>query len=87
MRFGAGSEGRDLLVSNLDPLQGVVHAGLGLASQLVQQALTDVRASGQRIVPVCPYAAKFLKMHDEFDDITDPVTPEIRQCPAAALSR
>ncbi|WP_405477284.1 GNAT family N-acetyltransferase [Streptomyces sp. NBC_00009] len=55
------------------------YAGLGLASRLVQQALTDVRASGQRIVPVCPYVAKFLTKHDEFDDITDPVTPEIRQ--------
>ncbi|CAM5610374.1 hypothetical protein STENM36S_06834 [Streptomyces tendae] len=52
-------------------------AGQGLASQLVQQALVDVRASGMRIVPVCPYVAKFLKRHDEFADITDPVTPEV----------
>ncbi|MFC3572376.1 GNAT family N-acetyltransferase [Streptomyces yaanensis] len=54
-------------------------AGQGLASQLVQQALTDVRDAGKRIVPVCPYVAKFLKRHDEFGDITDPVTPEILQ--------
>ncbi|MFF2936314.1 GNAT family N-acetyltransferase [Streptomyces mirabilis] len=54
-------------------------AGQGLASVLVQQALTDVRASGKRIVPVCPYVAKFLKKHDEFADITDPVTPEVLQ--------
>jgi predicted GNAT family acetyltransferase len=52
-------------------------AGRGLAAQLVQQALTDVRESGKRIVPVCPYVAKFLKKHEEFADITDPVTPEI----------
>ncbi|MFJ3362206.1 GNAT family N-acetyltransferase [Streptomyces anthocyanicus] len=52
-------------------------AGQGLASQLVQQALVDVRASGMRIVPVCPYVAKFLKRHDVFADITDPVTPEV----------
>jgi predicted GNAT family acetyltransferase len=52
-------------------------AGRGLASVLVQQALTDVRRAGKRIVPVCPYVAKFLKKHDEFSDITDPVTPEI----------
>ncbi|MFF3905832.1 GNAT family N-acetyltransferase [Streptomyces sp. NPDC001848] len=52
-------------------------AGQGLASQLVQQALTDVRASGKRIVPVCPYVAKFLKKHEEFADITDPVTPDV----------
>ncbi|MGW5665858.1 GNAT family N-acetyltransferase [Streptomyces sp. NPDC003758] len=52
-------------------------AGQGLASQLVQQALTDVRASGKRIVPVCPYVAKFLKKHEEFADITDTVTPDV----------
>ncbi|MFF4760266.1 GNAT family N-acetyltransferase [Streptomyces sp. NPDC001292] len=52
-------------------------AGQGLASQLVQEALTDVRESGKRIVPVCPYVAKFLKRHEEFADITDPVTPDV----------
>ncbi|WP_327313375.1 GNAT family N-acetyltransferase [Streptomyces sp. NBC_01235] len=53
------------------------HAGRGLAAQLVQQALTDVRHSGKRIVPVCPYVAKYLRKHDEFADITDPVTPDL----------
>ncbi|MEU7501268.1 GNAT family N-acetyltransferase [Streptomyces griseofuscus] len=53
------------------------HAGQGLAGQLVEYALTDVRALGKRIVPVCPYVAKFLKKHEEFADITDEVTPEI----------
>ncbi|MCX2185748.1 N-acetyltransferase [Streptomyces sp. SKN60] len=53
------------------------YAGQGLASILVEQALNDVRATGKRIVPVCPYVAKFLKKHDEYADITDAVTPEI----------
>ncbi|MEV0185630.1 GNAT family N-acetyltransferase [Streptomyces sp. NPDC050625] len=53
------------------------HAGQGLAGQLVQQALADVRALGKRIVPVCPYVAKFLLKHEEFADITDPVTPDV----------
>ncbi|MFF8594207.1 GNAT family N-acetyltransferase [Streptomyces sp. NPDC015220] len=52
-------------------------AGRGLAAELVRQALADVRAQGMRIVPVCPYVAKYLTTHDEFDDITDPVTSEI----------
>ncbi|MGW1787848.1 GNAT family N-acetyltransferase [Streptomyces tubercidicus] len=52
-------------------------AGQGLASQLVREALTGVRKSGKRIVPVCPYVAKFLKRHEEFADITDPVTPDV----------
>ncbi|MEU9329922.1 GNAT family N-acetyltransferase [Streptomyces canus] len=53
------------------------HTGQGLGAQLVQQALADVRASGKRIVPVCPYVATFLKRHDEFANITDPVTPDV----------
>lgn len=61
-------------------------AGQGLASVLVQQALTDVRASGLRIVPVCPYVAKFLTKHTEFADITDPVTPEVLEWLEAARS-
>ena len=52
-------------------------AGQGRASRLVRQALADVRASGKRIVPVCPYVAKFLQKHQEFADITDPVTPDV----------
>ncbi|MFJ3307520.1 GNAT family N-acetyltransferase [Streptomyces sp. NPDC086549] len=52
-------------------------AGQGLASQLVQEALTDVRNSGKRIVPVCPYVTKFLTKHQEFADITDAVTPDV----------
>ncbi|WP_445525354.1 GNAT family N-acetyltransferase [Streptomyces cyslabdanicus] len=58
---------------------GEAFAGQGLAARLVQEALTDVRASGKRIVPVCPYVAKFLKKHEEFADITDPVTPDVLQ--------
>ncbi|MFJ7983802.1 GNAT family N-acetyltransferase [Streptomyces sp. NPDC096351] len=63
------------------------YAGRGLASVLVEQALTDVRASGMRIVPVCPYVAKFLKKHEEFADITDPVTPEVLEWLDGVLKR
>lgn len=63
------------------------YAGQGLAAVLVDQALTDVRAAGKRIVPVCPYVAKFLKKHEEFADVTDPVTPEIRHWLDAELAR
>ncbi|MEV7279422.1 GNAT family N-acetyltransferase [Streptomyces sp. NPDC093111] len=63
------------------------YAGQGLASILVENALNDVRASGLRIVPVCPYVAKFLKKHEEFADITDPVTPEVLSWLDAQLGR
>ncbi|MFE6774514.1 GNAT family N-acetyltransferase [Streptomyces sp. NPDC057702] len=51
-------------------------AGQGLAARLVREALDDVRATGRRVVPVCPYVATYLTRHEEYDDITDPVTPE-----------
>ncbi|MFD7619244.1 GNAT family N-acetyltransferase [Streptomyces sp. NPDC059802] len=63
------------------------HAGQGLAAILVEQALIDVRASGMRIVPVCPYVAKFLKKHQEFAEITDPVSPEVLTWLDAQLGR
>ncbi|MER6216205.1 MULTISPECIES: GNAT family N-acetyltransferase [unclassified Streptomyces] len=63
------------------------YAGQGLAAILVGQALSDVRASGKRIVPVCPYVAKFLTKHREFADITDPVTPEVLTWLDARLGR
>ncbi|MFF8994526.1 GNAT family N-acetyltransferase [Streptomyces sp. NPDC014983] len=64
---------------------GDAFAGQGLASRLVQQALTDVRDAGKRIVPVCPYVAGFLERHDEFADIADPVTPDVRHWLREAL--
>ncbi|GAA2807801.1 GNAT family N-acetyltransferase [Kitasatospora sp. CM 4170] len=61
------------------------YAGRGLASVLVREALTDVRATGRHLVPICPYVAKFLTKHDDFTDITDPVTPEVRHWLKAEL--
>ncbi|MFD9793506.1 GNAT family N-acetyltransferase [Streptomyces sp. NPDC059070] len=63
------------------------YAGQGLAAILVEQALGDVREAGMRIVPICPYVAKFLTKHTEFADITDPVTPEAREWLDARLGR
>ncbi|MGA8543654.1 MAG: GNAT family N-acetyltransferase [Mycobacterium sp.] len=51
--------------------------GRGLASILVEEALQATRADGKRVVAVCPMVAAFIKKHQEFRDITDPVTPEI----------
>ncbi|GAB3740741.1 GNAT family N-acetyltransferase [Microlunatus parietis] len=53
------------------------YAGQGLAGQLVQQALADTRAAGLRVVPVCTYVARYVKRHDEFADLADPVTDDI----------
>ncbi|TWV48841.1 N-acetyltransferase [Streptomyces misionensis] len=64
---------------------GDAFAGQGLAARLVEQALTDVRRAGKRVVPVCPYVASFLRKHEEFADIADPVTPDVRHWLRQAL--
>ncbi|MGZ0231540.1 GNAT family N-acetyltransferase [Streptomyces sp. CPS1] len=65
---------------------GDAFAGQGLAARLVEQAMTDVRQAGKRVVPVCPYVASFLRKHEEFADIADPVTPDVRHWLRQALS-
>lgn len=38
--------------------------GQGLAGKLAFEALTDAAASGDAIVPLCPYIAKYLQTHE-----------------------
>jgi uncharacterized protein len=38
--------------------------GQGLASILAKDALTDAAATGDAIVPLCPYIAKYLTTHE-----------------------
>jgi predicted GNAT family acetyltransferase len=52
--------------------------GRGLATILVEEALNAARDDGKRIVPVCSMVETVLKKHPEFDDITDPVTAEVK---------
>lgn len=53
--------------------------GRGLANILVGEALEATRADGKRVVAVCPMVAAFIRKHPQFQDIADPVTPEILQ--------
>ncbi|OBG28696.1 GNAT family N-acetyltransferase [Mycobacterium sp. 852002-51057_SCH5723018] len=59
--------------TEVDPAYG----GRGLASILIEEALTATRDEGKRIVPVCSMVVTVLKKHPEFDDITDPVTSDV----------
>jgi uncharacterized protein len=52
--------------------------GRGVATILVEEALTATRDEGKRIVPVCSMVESVLKKHPEFDDITDPVTADVQ---------
>ncbi|MGM1065118.1 GNAT family N-acetyltransferase [Saccharothrix sp. Mg75] len=59
--------------------------GRGLATALVAGALDDIRATGLRVVPVCPVFAAFLRRHPDRADIADPVHPELLRRLGAAL--
>lgn len=47
------------------------YKGQGLGSQLARAALDDVRASGLRLVPECPFIASYLERHPEYADLVD----------------
>ena len=56
---------------------GEKFGGKGLASQLIKTALTETGNAGLRIVPVCPFVAKFLDKHVDFGSDVDEVTPAV----------
>jgi predicted GNAT family acetyltransferase len=41
----------------------------GIGSELVQRALEDVRAKGEKVRPLCPFVAAYLRRHPDYDDI------------------
>ena len=53
--------------------------GRGLATILVDEALTESRDAGLRIVAVCPLVIAFVKTHHEFDDVLDPVNSDVKR--------
>jgi uncharacterized protein len=54
------------------------YEGQGLASELVQGALEDLRNRGLRLIPICPYVRSWLERHPEYADLVtaDPATPD-----------
>lgn len=43
--------------------------GQGLASELVAEALDDIRVRGKKVVPTCPYVARFIDKHPDYADL------------------
>jgi predicted GNAT family acetyltransferase len=43
--------------------------GTGTAGRLMTGLLELIRARGQKITPLCPYAVAFLKKHPEYADL------------------
>ncbi|UDY23710.1 GNAT family N-acetyltransferase [Nocardioides sp. Kera G14] len=66
-QYVPAGEDRDFTHTEVDD----AYEGQGLASQLVRFALDDVRTSGIRAIPHCPYVARWLHKHEGYEDITD----------------
>ena len=54
-----------LVHTDVDP----AFEGRGLGGRLVAGALDDIRARGLRVVPLCPFAAAYIRRHPEYADL------------------
>ena len=43
--------------------------GTGLGQMLVAGALDDVRGQGRRVRPICPFVAKYIARHPDYQDL------------------
>lgn len=43
--------------------------GRGIGSLLAKDALDDVRAKGLRVVARCPFIARYIREHPEYEDL------------------
>ena len=46
--------------------------GRGIASAIVKFALDDIRASGRRVIPACPFVAAYIARHPEYAAMVAP---------------
>lgn len=46
-------------------------AGQQLGSRLIRHALDDVRSKGAKLVPICPFVARFIDRYPEYADLID----------------
>jgi predicted GNAT family acetyltransferase len=53
--------------------------GRGLATILIGEAMQATRDAGLRIVPVCPMVANYVGKHDDYSDVVDPVSSDVKR--------
>ena len=49
-----------------------IFRGKGIGSALARGALDLVRASGDKLVALCPFTASYVKSHPEYQDLLEP---------------
>jgi uncharacterized protein len=69
--------GEEVAFSEVDPISAdgllikhtevvEAHEGHGIGGELLRYMLEDARRQGRGVIPVCPYAAAFIKRHPEY---------------------
>lgn len=82
-RYRATLDGVEVAYIEIDPIGAdsmlikhtevpPAHEGLGYGSSILRQFLDDMRAQGKTVVPICPFAAAFMKRHPEYMDLVRP---------------
>ena len=75
-RYTAQLDGKEVGFAEVDPIStdGLLikhteispgHEGKGFGSQLLRHILEDARRRGRGVIPVCPYAAAYIKRRPE----------------------
>ncbi len=41
----------------------------GIAHQLVEKSLDDIRSKGEKIIPICPFVVSFLERNPQYNDL------------------
>ncbi|MFD0788130.1 GNAT family N-acetyltransferase, partial [Micromonospora azadirachtae] len=52
--------------------------GQGVGATLARAVMDDARARGRTVVPICPFLAKWLTRHTEYDDIVVRSTRKVK---------
>ena len=47
------------------------YEGEGVGSQLVREALEDLRVRGAKVLPLCSFVAAWIDQHEDFADLVD----------------
>lgn len=60
-------KGDTLIFPHVEAAQAL--RGSGAAGRLMEGVLEKARAEGLKVVPLCSFAAAFMKRHKEYDDL------------------
>ena len=48
------------------------HEGKGIGTALIRAGLAAARERGLKVIPICPFFARYMQEHEEVHDLLDP---------------